>query len=171
MSDGWVAVDSDDNITIWTYQGSGSSGSSSSGSGSFGSSSSGSAGSGSDGFGSDGSSSSAGSSGGASGSSASSGTAVSDSDTIISGISSRYISESELYGYSLSELRLIRNEIFALHGRMFNSEDLQEYFSQKSWYTALYTPEEFDANMFSYLNEYEKANLNVILAYEESIGG
>ncbi|MCD8348540.1 MAG: YARHG domain-containing protein, partial [Lachnospiraceae bacterium] len=145
-SDGWVVVNSDDNITIWSYQGT--SGSSDSGSTSSGSSSSGS-----------------------SSGSVSSDVSVSDSDTIISGISSRYISESELYGYSLSELRLIRNEIFALHGRMFQSEDLQEYFNQKSWYTALYTPEEFDANMFSYLNEYEKANLNVIIAYEESLGG
>ncbi|MCD7735420.1 MAG: YARHG domain-containing protein [Lachnospiraceae bacterium] len=92
-------------------------------------------------------------------------------DTIISGISSRYISESELYGYSLEELRLIRNEIFALHGRMFKSEDLQEYFNQKSWYVPLYTPEEFDEDLFSHLNEYEKANLNVILAYEEALGG
>ncbi|MCD7761723.1 MAG: YARHG domain-containing protein, partial [Lachnospiraceae bacterium] len=128
--------------------------------------------------GSSGSSSSGGSSSGSSGSSSSggsssgsSGSTSSGADTIISGISSRYISESELYGYSLSELRLIRNEIFALHGRMFNSEDLQEYFSQKSWYTPLYTPEEFDADLFSHLNEYEKANLNVILAYEAALGG
>ncbi len=54
---------------------------------------------------------------------------------------------------------------------MFQSEDLQEYFNQKSWYTPLYTPEEFDADLFSHLNEYEKANLNVILAYEAALGG
>ncbi|MCD8104335.1 MAG: YARHG domain-containing protein, partial [Lachnospiraceae bacterium] len=189
--DGWIAVDTDDNITIWTYTGSGStggsSGSTSSGSssngtsGSSGSTSSGSSsngtssssGSTSSGSSSSGTSSSSGStSSGSSGTSAgSSSTAATDSSTIIEGISSRYISESELYGYDLSQLRLIRNEIFALNGRMFVSEDLQEYFSKKTWYVPIYTPEEFDADLFSHLNEYEKANLNLILAYEESLGG
>ena len=68
-------------------------------------------------------------------------------------------------------LRLIRNEIFALHGRIFSSQDLADYFSQKSWYVPTYSPEEFDANMFSYLNDYEEANLNVIMNYEAALGG
>lgn len=93
------------------------------------------------------------------------------SDVIIWGISSRYIDESELYNYDAGQLRLIRNEIFALNGRIFNSQDLMDYFSQKSWYVPMYSPEEFDANMFYYLNDYEVANLNVILNYEEALAG
>lgn len=85
---------------------------------------------------------------------------------IVSGISSRYIDVSELYSYGAATLRLIRNEIFALHGRIFNSQDLMDYFSQKSWYVPTYSPEEFDANMFYYLNDYEEANLQLILDYE-----
>ncbi len=96
---------------------------------------------------------------------------VTPSDVIIQGISSRYIDESELYNYDLGQLRLIRNEIFALHGRIFNSQDLMDYFSQKSWYVPMYSPEEFDANMFDYLNDYEEANLNVILNYEAALAG
>ena len=92
-------------------------------------------------------------------------------DVILWGISSRYISESELYNYSEGQLRLIRNEIFALNGRMFKSQDLTDYFSQKSWYVPIYSPEEFDANMFDYLNDYEIANLEVILNYEAALGG
>ena len=91
------------------------------------------------------------------------------SDILLPGITTRYISESELYNYSDSTIRYIRNEIFALHGRIFKSEDLREYFMSKSWYTPMYAPEDFDACMFSILNKYEIANLEVILAYEEAL--
>ncbi|MDD6615476.1 MAG: YARHG domain-containing protein [Lachnospiraceae bacterium] len=91
-------------------------------------------------------------------------------DVIIWGISSRYIDESELYNYNQGQLRLIRNEIFALNGRIFRSQDLMDYFSQKSWYVPAYDPDEFDANMFYYLNDYEEANLQVILNYEAALG-
>ena len=92
-------------------------------------------------------------------------------DVIIPGISSRYIDESELYNYDAGQLRLIRNEIFALHGRIFKSQDLADYFRQKSWYVPKYDPDEFDAHMFDYLNDYEAANLKVILNYEAALTG
>ena len=45
----------------------------------------------------------------------------------------------------------------------------------KSWENAedfpTYEPDEFDANMESFLNDYELANLNVILAYEAALNG
>lgn len=112
-----------------------------------------------------GSSSGGSSSGSSSGGSSNEGAWTPD-DVIISGISSRYIDVSELYSYGTATLRLIRNEIFALHGRIFNSQDLRDYFSQKSWYVPTYNPEDFDANMFYYLNDYEEANLQLILDYE-----
>ena len=90
---------------------------------------------------------------------------------IIPGISSRYIDESELYNYDAGQLRLIRNEIFALHGRIFKSQDLADYFSQKSWYVPKYDPDEFDAHMFDYFIDYEAANLKVILNYEAALAG
>jgi hypothetical protein len=93
------------------------------------------------------------------------------SDSIFPETYSRYIAESELYNFSASEIRLIRNEIFARHGRRFNSSDLANYFAGKAWYVPTYSPEEFDANMDSYLNDYEKANLNVILNYEDALAG
>lgn len=36
--------------------------------------------------------------------------------------------------YTKEELRLLRNTIYAQHGYAFNSSDLNEYFSQFSWY-------------------------------------
>lgn len=92
-------------------------------------------------------------------------------DLILWHINSRYIGEEELYNYDAATIRLIRNEIFALHGRIFRSEDLQAYFGSKSWYVPTYDPDEFDANMESILNDYELANLNVILAYEAALYG
>lgn len=115
--------------------------------------------------------SSDGSDSGSSDGSGSSGDAQTPSDVIIWGISSRYIDESELYNYDAGQLRLIRNEIFALNGRIFKSQDLRDYFSQKSWYVPTYAPEDFDANMFDYLNDYEEANLEVILNYEAALAG
>lgn len=43
--------------------------------------------------------------------------------------------EASLAGKSLRELRLLRNEIFARHGYIFQSEDLQQHFSQQAWGT------------------------------------
>ena len=45
------------------------------------------------------------------------------------------ISESMLQGLSLHELRLLRNEVYARHGRQFRAEWLQQYFFDQPWYT------------------------------------
>ena len=136
-----------------------------------GSGSSGSSGFGSSGSGSSGSGSNSGNGSQSGGNGNGQGSATTPDDVILWGISSRYIDESELYNYSAGQLRLIRNEIFALHGRIFRSQDLRDYFSQKSWYVPTYDPDDFDANMFDYLNDYEAANLKVILNYEAALAG
>ena len=136
-----------------------------------GSGNSGSPGSGSSGSGSSGSGSNSGNGSQSGGNGNGQGSATTPDDVILWGISSRYIDESELYNYSAGQLRLIRNEIFALHGRIFRSQDLRDYFSQKSWYVPTYDPDDFDANMFDYLNDYEAANLKVILNYEAALAG
>lgn len=76
---------------------------------------------------------------------------------------------SELGALSDWELFVARNEIFARHGRGFLNEDLARYFSEKSWYTQRYSPEEFDA-MSSPLSAVEKQNTETILALEQSRG-
>lgn len=77
----------------------------------------------------------------------------------------RYYSASELSWMSSSELELARNEIYARHGRGFNTDYIQEYFYGCSWYTRLYSPEEFDAmlaNNPSIFNDYEYANVDLL---------
>lgn len=96
-------------------------------------------------------------------------TADSASDDYILPDSSTYrYSASELAGYSNWELYIARNEIYARRGRMFNNEDLQEYFGSKSWYTPLYSAEYFDTHMS--LSAIESANVQTILSVEKQRG-
>lgn len=84
-------------------------------------------------------------------------------DYIIEGSDKRYISKEEIENLSPEEIRLAKNEIYARHGRIFDSEDLREYFESQSWYHGEIDPEDFDENV---LNEYEKANIDLLVSYE-----
>jgi len=50
-------------------------------------------------------------------------------------ISGQMIGTSDLAGMYRSDLQRLRNAIFARHGRIFNTPDLQRYFSGKPWYS------------------------------------
>lgn len=78
----------------------------------------------------------------------------------------RLYTVEELRNFSLEELRLARNEIYARHGRIFKAEDLEQYFSGKSWYEPLYSAEEMDALGDSILNAFEVENRNRIVQVE-----
>lgn len=82
-----------------------------------------------------------------------------DSDSVL-------LTDSEVSGLSKDQLRLGRNEILARHGRRFNDQSLQQYFDSKSWYNGTISPEEFDANLDSRLNDVERANIEIIKKYE-----
>ena len=75
----------------------------------------------------------------------------------------RTISEQMLQGLSLHELRLLRNEIYARHGRMFRAEWLQQYFYQQPWYAP---DENFKDESVSGT---DKANVETIVKYETRI--
>lgn len=109
--------------------------------------------------GSSGSSSSGGSSGGSSSGSSSSG--AWDDSYMMYDVDSRYVSYDELSGWSSSDLAKLRNEIFARHGRIFQTQKWIDYFATKTWYVPRYD------NVDSMLNDYEWANLEVILKLEE----
>lgn len=74
-----------------------------------------------------------------------------------------YLTDADVSWMSPETLRVARNEIYARHGRIFDSADLSEYFNSQSWYTGLYTADEFEE---SWLNKYEKANVRLINSYE-----
>lgn len=78
--------------------------------------------------------------------------------------SMRNLTYNELLGYSKSELRIMRNEIYARHGRIFQSPDLINYFSSQSWYTPLYT----DKEVQYMLTQIEKNNITTIQQAEKT---
>ena len=56
------------------------------------------------------------------------------SEYILPESNTRLLTEADLSGLSKEELRLARNEMFARYGMIFGVEDLDTYFSSKSWY-------------------------------------
>lgn len=88
-----------------------------------------------------------------------------NNDYMIPDSSTRYLTKADLNDLSEWEIRVARNEIYARHGRMFNSKELAEYFESKSWYTPTIPAEEFDN---SYLNGIEVENLKFITDYEKA---
>lgn len=83
---------------------------------------------------------------------------------IIEGSDVRYLTEDELRGMTKEELRLARNEIYAKHGRIFESADLKDYFNSMEWYYPTIPADQF--NDSTILNQYEKANLALIKEIE-----
>ncbi len=89
-------------------------------------------------------------------------------DYILAESDCKIYTADELGELTAEELRIARNEIFARHGRMFTSEDMNTYFSGKKWYTPVYSAEEFDALGDSVFNEFEIVNRNQIVEIEKS---
>jgi hypothetical protein len=76
--------------------------------------------------------------------------------------STRYLADSEVSSLSKDQLALARNEIFARHGYVFQTQKYADYFNSKSWYVQ--NPS-FSGN-FEDLNTYEQYNVQLIQKYE-----
>jgi serine/threonine protein kinase len=50
-------------------------------------------------------------------------------------LNGRLLSSSDLTGFSQYELKLFRNTIYARHGRVFQTPEVQNYFDGRPWYT------------------------------------
>ena len=74
--------------------------------------------------------------------------------------SERLLTDSDLQNLSKKDLRIMRNEIFARHGYIFQSDDLKAYFKNQNWYTPKYD----DVN--SMLTDIEARNIQFIKRYE-----
>ncbi len=75
----------------------------------------------------------------------------------------KLISEAMLRGLSLHELRLLRNEIYARHGRIFKTMWIEQYFGGQSWYepNENFKDEEISGS--------DKTNIETIVAYENKL--
>lgn len=75
-------------------------------------------------------------------------------------LSKRYVDYSDIEYLDGSDLRILRNAIFAMHGYIFKSADLRNYFKRYWWYKPRYS------NVQKYLNKYERYNIDFIRSYE-----
>jgi serine/threonine protein kinase, bacterial len=86
------------------------------------------------------------------------------SDNNYSWLANQYVTDQDLQGKSAWELDVMRNSIYAKHGRMFKSQELQDFFNRQNWYKPRYSPEEFDS--YNFLSAIEKNNAAYILNYQ-----
>lgn len=92
-------------------------------------------------------------------------TAPASDDYVLATSNTALLTEDQLKSYDAGTLRLIRNEIYARHGLIFKSADLNAYFSSKSWYHGTVSSASEIA-----LNAIEKQNVDLINAYEKKNG-
>ena len=76
-------------------------------------------------------------------------------------ISSKPVTQALLNGLFVEDVRKMRDEIYARHGKVFKDQWTQKYFASFDWYKA--NPNYTDAS----LSPIEKGNLVVIAAYEK----
>lgn len=72
-----------------------------------------------------------------------------------------WLTPDDVYYLSATELRILRNTIYARHGRRFKDAKLRRYFSQFDWYYP--TRNEISP---SELSETEKHNISLIQSFE-----
>jgi hypothetical protein len=75
----------------------------------------------------------------------------------------KLISDAMLRGLSLHELRLLRNEVYARHGRIFKTLWIQQYFGNQPWYDP---KEDFKDEE---LTGPDKTNVETIVAFENKL--
>lgn len=76
----------------------------------------------------------------------------------------RPVTGNDLKGKSDWELDIMRNEIFARHGRRFKRSDLQNHFYKQKWYVPKFAPEDFPHLL---LTELQRRNAAFILDYQQ----
>ena len=84
--------------------------------------------------------------------------------------SQRLIRPGELGPLSPGELELMRNEIYARHGWIFNRPDLRNYFESQPWYrprsdNAYYSNRQVEAE----LSPIERRNIQIIVFRENAL--
>ena len=81
-------------------------------------------------------------------------------------VANRYLEETEVTSFSLDQLQLAINEIFARHGRCFKTAEIDSYFRSKSWYQP--DASKTDEQIVAEFNEYEKANEELLEKVREA---
>lgn len=77
-------------------------------------------------------------------------------------LSDRLAVDEDVQGKTKEDLKIMRNTIFAMHGYIFQTEEMKEYFQSQSWY------EPKKANVSSELSSIEQKNIAFLKEKEES---
>ena len=88
---------------------------------------------------------------------------VTGGDYILPESNSRYLTDADVSGLTLQQLNYAKNEIYASHGSLFDSKELQNYLGSKSWYNGTDNAADFKETVF---NEYEKKNAEFLRQME-----
>lgn len=76
----------------------------------------------------------------------------------------QYITEADMSSWDQNTALLARNEIYARHGYVFQTQEIQNYFAQQPWYVP-------DSNFSTdSLSAVEKTNVETISTYEQKMG-
>lgn len=78
------------------------------------------------------------------------------SEYIFPDMDTRYLTQDEVSKLSLQAVCYAKNELYARHGRKFLSQELKDYFNDKTWYEGTVDPDSFSPGVF---NTYENDNL------------
>lgn len=79
------------------------------------------------------------------------------------------LTEDFLLNKNQTDLSIMRNQIFARHGRIFMDPFLNAVFQRKSWYKPLYNEEMFATLGDTTWKGYEKENLELIIGTEKKL--
>ena len=92
--------------------------------------------------------------------------APAESPEILPQSDDRILTERDVSDLSLQEINYAKNEIYARHGRRFQSKELQDYFNAQSWYHSTVDAEDFSE---SWLSDIEKKNAEFLAEVEFDI--
>lgn len=74
--------------------------------------------------------------------------------------SQRLLNAKDLKGLNSFDLKVMRNEIYARHGYIFNTQEMKDYFNEQDWYYGRYK------NVDKFLTDIEKKNIEFIKKFE-----
>ena len=69
----------------------------------------------------------------------------------------------------LWDIRIAINELYARHGRKFDTPEIKEYFERQDWYEGRIDGEEFDKKQNDYLNDAEIYNRDLLSQYRSEL--
>ncbi len=91
------------------------------------------------------------------------GTGAEKGDYVLKNSSTAYLTDDDVKNLSSEELMYARNEIYARHGYIFQTESIRKHFESNSWYHGTETDAE---KVILEFNDYEEKNLALIKSYE-----